>query len=92
MRRERLGVVVLGIGLFALPVPVLSGCNHGDSTLAQWRRQPTPELETYNETAEEFRNRETLVNDMNARMLRSDTARFLLLDRPSRLQRHNAGY
>ena len=63
----------------------LTGCNFGDSTIAQWRRQPTPMLMTTAETEEEKFNRETIVNDTNLRAFHNDAARALLLDRPSRL-------
>ena len=69
-----------------LGLTFLSGCNYGDSTIAQWRRNPTPNLMSTDEVKDEIENRETLVNDHNARAIRSDAARFFLLDRPSRLQ------
>lgn len=70
---------------FALAAMALAtGCT-SQITSGDIRSNPSPELYTTAKTAEENRNDIAQVLDWNARTLRDDVNRLLLIDRPSRL-------
>ncbi len=53
--------------------------------LAEFRSNPTPELDTLSERNDDIVNRSVVVTDTNLRMLREDWGRLWFWERPSRM-------
>ncbi|MEM9082826.1 MAG: hypothetical protein AAGB34_04455 [Planctomycetota bacterium] len=84
-------IIAISLTLLA-PAFALTGCNYGDSELAQFRRQPTPQLMSTAETKWQIQNRETVVADTDLRAFHNDAARLFHLEKPSSLQPGPIGY
>ncbi|MEO1128779.1 MAG: hypothetical protein AAFX05_03615 [Planctomycetota bacterium] len=77
---------IVGLSVAALGSVVLTGCGSGTSKHA-FRLNPTPDLHTASQNADEINNRITITNDTNLRYFNEDLGRLFLLDRPSGLNK-----
>lgn len=85
MNVSRRWVRLVCIGAGATAMLCLSGCYRGDDQLSEFRRNPTPELDTLSQRPDDVDNRIVVTNDTNLRNLNMDLGRIFLFDRPSRL-------
>lgn len=65
--------------------PASSSAPKSRNQLAEFRSNPTPELDTLSERNDDIVNRSVVVTDTNLRMLREDWGRLWFWERPSRL-------
>ena len=86
-RTGRNAVAVVVAGSLASTL-ALGGCSAADS----YRLNPTPELATMSNTHDEAANRTTVTLDTNLGAFWEDAARFMLVDRPTRLVRSRVPY
>lgn len=89
MRSSRRALRLLPVAFAGLAI---GGCSSSNPQLAEFRGNPTPELDTLSQRPDDIQNRIVVTNDTNLRMMSEDLGRFWLLDRPSRLSRTTIPY
>lgn len=83
MRSSRRALAIVSVALAGLAGV---GCsNSSNPQLAEFRGNPTPELDTLSQRHDDIQNRIVVTNDTNLRMMNEDIGRFWFFDRPSRL-------
>lgn len=80
------------IAFLALPCLAAIGCSEQGSRLAEYRSNPSPELDTLHERHDDIDNALTITVDTNLRSMNQAIGRVLLLDRPMRLTREPMPY
>lgn len=80
------------IALLALPCLAAIGCSEQGSRLAEYRADPSPELDTLHQRHDDIDNAMTITTDTNLRNMNQAIGRVLLLNRPTRLMREPKPY